>query len=288
MAYVKLLALLGSFLVVLICHTSAFAQMTVTYPLHAGDRWEYLLDVNSRVYTVKDLGDTLMAGGSTYAYLDDGIYSYYAYQRQSGNRVYWLTPCLTQEQLRYDFGLSVGDTVASIVDPADTLDIIFTSRDTVYIFGRDRRQWSFSFRFRHIVDGDEFHIITDSIGLTYLGQTFGAFTLRGAVLNGVTYGTVTTVNDQLQSSPVQFELCQNYPNPFNPSTSISFSIFQHAHVRLLVFNVLGQLIESLVDEDKQPGNYSVLWNANDVASGLYLYRILAEGLIQTKKAVLIR
>src|SRR5690348_10809331 len=125
MAYERFLASLSTFLVVVICNTGALAQMTVTYPLHAGDRWEYLLDVNSRVYTVNDLRDTAIAGRSTYAELDDGLYSHYAYQRQSENPVYRLTPYSTQEELRYDFALSVGDTVASIIDPADTLDIIF-------------------------------------------------------------------------------------------------------------------------------------------------------------------
>jgi hypothetical protein len=85
-----------------------------------------------------------------------------------------------------------------------------------------------------------------------------------------------------------FSLSQNYPDPFNPTTTISYTIPKQYHVRLQVFNLLGQLLTTLVEEDKMPGNYSVIWDAGHRPSGLYFYRMEAGNFVQVKKAVLKR
>ena len=105
------------------------------------------------------------------------------------------------------------------------------------------------------------------------------------------YGTHVAplaVPEANQLIPTSFALDQNYPNPFNPSTSISYSIPKRSHVRLQVYNLLGQLVQTIVDEDKQAGSHNATWNANDVANGLYFYRILAGEFIQSKKAVVLK
>ncbi len=86
----------------------------------------------------------------------------------------------------------------------------------------------------------------------------------------------------------QFELQQNYPNPFNPSATITFSIPQRSSVTLSVYNLLGQLVATLVDGERQPGSYSVLWDAGSLPSGMYFYRIEAGRYVETKKMVLLR
>jgi hypothetical protein len=88
--------------------------------------------------------------------------------------------------------------------------------------------------------------------------------------------------------PLEHTLQECYPNPFNPSTSISFTIPNHEHVRLQVFNLLGQLITTLVNQDKEPGTYSVTWDASANSSGLYFYRMTAGEFLQTRKAILLR
>jgi photosystem II stability/assembly factor-like uncharacterized protein len=88
--------------------------------------------------------------------------------------------------------------------------------------------------------------------------------------------------------PTTYALEQNYPNPFNPSSSISFTIPNHEHVRIQVFNLLGQLITTLVNQDKEPGTYSVTWDASTRSSGLYFYRMTAGEFVQTRKAILLR
>ncbi|HMD14491.1 MAG TPA: T9SS type A sorting domain-containing protein, partial [Bacteroidota bacterium] len=75
--------------------------------------------------------------------------------------------------------------------------------------------------------------------------------------------------------PTAFELHQNYPNPFNPVTVLSFDLPVSAHVRLTIYNTLGQVVRILVDEDQDAGYKSASWNAANVASGLYFYRLEA-------------
>ncbi len=88
--------------------------------------------------------------------------------------------------------------------------------------------------------------------------------------------------------PVNFVLSQNYPNPFNPVTTIKYSIPKSAKVELYVFNSLGQKVAELVNENKESGNYSVQFNASNLASGVYFYRILSGEFSQTRKLILLK
>jgi len=85
----------------------------------------------------------------------------------------------------------------------------------------------------------------------------------------------------------KFDLFQNYPNPFNPSTTIGYSLPKTANVSLKVFNTLGQEVAALVNELRSPGYYKVQWNASNVTSGIYFYRLQAGEFVETKKMVLL-
>jgi aminopeptidase N len=100
---------------------------------------------------------------------------------------------------------------------------------------------------------------------------------------------VVAVNEKpSQTLPDRFALEQNYPNPFNPSTRISFTIPHSSFVILKVFDVLGREVATLVNEEMRPGYYQVDWDANDVPSGVYFYRLSAGSFTQTMKALLTR
>ncbi|MGB2958622.1 MAG: T9SS type A sorting domain-containing protein, partial [Bacteroidota bacterium] len=86
--------------------------------------------------------------------------------------------------------------------------------------------------------------------------------------------------------PSAFSLAQNYPNPFNPETSISYALPVDTRVTLSVFNALGQEVANLVDGEMLAGVHSVKWNASGLASGVYFYRIAAEGFVETKRLIL--
>lgn len=94
--------------------------------------------------------------------------------------------------------------------------------------------------------------------------------------------------DKNSEIPTEYVLSQNYPNPFNPATKINFSLKENSHVRLEVFNTLGEKIETLVDEYKNKGNYIVDFNGSKLNSGVYLYRITTGNFEKTMKMLLIK
>lgn len=90
------------------------------------------------------------------------------------------------------------------------------------------------------------------------------------------------------NSPTQFSLSQNYPNPFNPATTISYLITESNNVELKIFDYLGREVITLVNEYKNPGNYSTHFNAGGLASGIYFYKIQAGKNIAVKKMLLLK
>jgi len=99
--------------------------------------------------------------------------------------------------------------------------------------------------------------------------------------------TITSV-DNLNQIPTSYSLLQNYPNPFNPTTNIKYSITKESHVSLKVFDVLGREVENLVNTKQVAGSYQVNFNASKLASGVYIYRIIAGDYIQSMKMMLIK
>jgi hypothetical protein len=98
---------------------------------------------------------------------------------------------------------------------------------------------------------------------------------------------ITNVNDQ-QASPSEFQLSQNYPNPFNPSTKIKYSIPQSSNVELKIYDLLGNEMETLVNEEKVVGTYEIKWYAQNLPSGVYFYQLKAGQFIETKKMLLLK
>ncbi len=97
----------------------------------------------------------------------------------------------------------------------------------------------------------------------------------------------TSVEDE-NNSPSDFVLYQNYPNPFNPATVIKYNIPYQANVSLRVYDMLGNEITTLVNESKSAGDYEAVFNADNLSSGIYFYKLIAGDVVQTKKMVLIR
>jgi len=83
-------------------------------------------------------------------------------------------------------------------------------------------------------------------------------------------------------------LSQNYPNPFNPKTRIEFTIPQKQMVSLRVFNILGELIGDLINEEKESGSYSVTFDASNLSSGIYIYRLETPDFIDLRKMTLLK
>jgi len=102
----------------------------------------------------------------------------------------------------------------------------------------------------------------------------------------LTRGTATSIEEDLM--PKTFELSQNFPNPFNPSTQIRYAVPQISEVRLDVYNMIGQRVATLVNEEKLPGNYSIDFDASTLSSGIYFYRLQAGSVQLTRKMMLVK
>ena len=100
--------------------------------------------------------------------------------------------------------------------------------------------------------------------------------------------SVTDVEDKSKVKPVGFSLEQNYPNPFNPSTVIHYSVLTNALVVLKVFDVLGNEVETLVNKNQTAGQYSLIFNAKNYPSGIYVYTLRSGNSMLSKKMILVK
>ena len=108
------------------------------------------------------------------------------------------------------------------------------------------------------------------------------------VLYNLGSGTVGIQDQEIEEIPTAFLLSQNYPNPFNPSTTIKYSIPNTGLVSLSVCNILGEQVKTLINQEMPAGNHTVQFNASNLASGIYLYKLQAGNFIETKKMILIK
>ncbi len=150
----------------------------------------------------------------------------------------------------------------------------FTTRENCYFPYADGVPWS-------IIASD-----FDLDGRTDIAITSTSDSLY--VLYNLGGGTVGIKDLDNEEIPVAFSLAQNFPNPFNPTTTIQFSLPQAGNISLKIFNLLGEEVKTLVNDFKQSGKHSVQFNANNLASGIYFYRIQAGNFVETKKMILIK
>ncbi len=132
-------------------------------------------------------------------------------------------------------------------------------------------------------------------GLTHFHVTSLAispvsFLFAGTDSGGIFRSTnpIVSVSEEPMGRPVSCRLFQNYPNPFNPVTSIKFRIQNSEFTTLKVFDLLGRELTTLVNEIKDPGSYTVRWNASGQPSGVYLYRLQAGNFVQTKRMIVLK
>jgi hypothetical protein len=92
----------------------------------------------------------------------------------------------------------------------------------------------------------------------------------------------------VETEPSTYVLNQNYPNPFNPTTTIQYYIPQLSWVKLAVYNLIGQEVQILVDEEKAAGSYEIDFNASNLTSGIYFYKLQSVNFVETRKMVLLK
>jgi ligand-binding sensor domain-containing protein len=138
-----------------------------------------------------------------------------------------------------------------------------------------------------LTSNDIFCLSTDSYNNLWIGSYTPYDTLPGglAVYNENGVVNISRENDYKTDGYI---LGQNYPNPFNSATEIQYSLLNRSKVTLKVYDILGNELKTLVNEEKDQGVYTINFDANNLASGLYLYRLQAGDFVQTKKMILMK
>jgi hypothetical protein len=128
-----------------------------------------------------------------------------------------------------------------------------------------------------------------AIGQSFVGSFQQANTqiLSGFLAEAQVRGNVVSVGEQ-PVVPLVYALMQNYPNPFNPTTLIQYTVPERIHVSLKVYNVLGQEVALLVNEEKTAGRYDARFDAKNLSSGAYFYLLRAGSFVQLRKLMLLK
>lgn len=271
------------------------------FPLHINDLWQYR-DENNKLAIQRVVGDTII-NGERYFLLIHSL-------KSSGGGITRIDSLLRIVNDGYGsdspiYRLAEKDSsVWPIVEtfwglPTHQPLARFNGITTAGIFGAQREIMHFDFG----------GIITDPPNDTLWG--FGAllangigiiqeqyyegeyYILQGAIIDSVQYGTIVSVEEFIETVPVQFVLFQNYPNLFNPTTAISYQVSVVSNVSLKVYDVLGREVMILVDGMKEAGYYTVSFDGSKLSSGIYFVRFIAQSnegksFIQTRKLLLMK
>jgi len=128
-------------------------------------------------------------------------------------------------------------------------------------------------------------------GVTYIwrvrARNAGGYSPWSTVSQFTTF-SVSTPTEDTPEVPDVAELHQNYPNPFNPTTTIAFELPSTSGVTLTIYDLMGREVDVLISETLSAGRHEVRWDARDLASGLYLYRLIAGSYVKAKTLSLIK
>ncbi len=152
--------------------------------------------------------------------------------------------------------------------------------------------WSVRYNSSGNIDDEASIVRVDSLGKVYVGGT-SAFLGNLKAITFIKYNQPVGVQPISSSIPKNFYLYQNYPNPFNPTTKIKFSLPNPSEggeqdVRLIIYDVLGNEIATLVNQRFKPGTFEVEWDGSNYSSGIYFYKLQTADYTETKRMVLIK
>lgn len=281
-------------LVILFITSSIIAQSHAEYyPLQIGNKWFYETtnyDSGSTptvtYYSKEVIGDTVMDNGIKYYVVHD-----------NGSTQYERYDTLTNEIKYYSMGSK------PVIDVS--LYSLNYKKDSTVVWKSTYNPWiTFQISFKQQASSDTSFINIYAEGLTsqfvsfkkYIGiNNFGDSydfgdnnsNLIGYRINGKEWGHLTSVNVNNIINP-EYRLEQNYPNPFNPVTTIVYEIPVYSHVKIIVYNSLGEAVRILQNKYLSPGNYKLNFNAGNLASGVYFYQLLTDDKVLTKKLLLIK
>jgi hypothetical protein len=150
--------------------------------------------------------------------------------------------------------------------------------DTFYFKGKYKERWEGCPSLTS--DGKTMYFAADYYGKQMIFKSHMLIDENGNRVTGITY--------QENNKPDKIELSQSYPNPFNSSTAISYQLPINYFFTLRIYDILGREVETLVNEEKKAGSYTIKFNANKLSSGIYFYQLMTKDQVITKKMILMK
>ena len=270
----------------------SFAQEPLSYfPNSIGDRWDYdywngyFFEFYSTLLTRDSVGND----NTKYLFYDNENEP--EYKVDTSYNVFWLPYTLGNDYLIYKLSADSGEAWFNPTFP----EWGWVARiDTGYVFSNLTPIKVFQYGPVHPDSTPTPYVLKErwlasDYGLIYeWEEPWLYYSLKGCVIDGDTFGIITSVEFLEYKIPEEFSLKQNYPNPFNPNTIIDFSIPAYGFVKVVVYDALGRKVKELLNQELSAGNYSVDFNASDLSSGVYYYRLSTKEFIQMKKSVLLK
>ena len=235
-----------------------------------GTNFKIMLQVNTDSESSKMGGATfVMKYDTTHLAFPDSPIEGTDYTFSNFNLGYYDTATVTQP-VKGELWLNIdltSDNHGTLVqmDPGWTNLVVLTFTSS-QVVSNDLVSWKTNSRFWHVYDEDN----TSSWG-------------KGS------FGMVTVINENNTSAdPFTYSLSQNFPNPFNPATMIQYNVPERSIVKLTVYNIIGEEVRVLAEGEKEAGFYTVNFKANDLPSGVYIYRLNAGSFVETRKMILLK
>jgi len=281
-------------LLLFICLPKTFSQNY--YPLSVSNKWYYESStVAHKEFFVEK--DTLLSNGNKYFKLNKPDLLGGQYLRVDSEYVYYYDQNDNKEAAFFKINGEVGDYTEPFLLDYGKVEI--TSIETTFVFGVYTKIISYdlhSWALTQIKLSEKFGIIK---ALFYNDPPnpwpWYIYDITGCKISDTTYGTLVSINakEELIS---EFNLYQNYPNPFNPTTKISFTIpnvvdalnASTTFVSLIVYDILGREIPTLINKENLTGYNEVEFDASNLSSGVYFYRLSFGEYSMTKKMLLIK
>ncbi len=258
------------------------------FPLEVGNRWDYNVEIHSPgghisydTLSILITENKILSNGMEYYVFSPSLPMWFPvsiHAREEDNKIYVYLEEDSTDCFSFRFDIAAG----SFYFNCNNYQVNVFSIDTVLFWGTsDIHQLQ-----------DIFYAFSEHFGIyDYYepGLVPKYYYLSGCIISGITYGNLlVSVDETGPVLPTKFSLSQNYPNPFNPSTKIKYAVSSRQFVTLKVYDVLGNEIATLVNEEKPAGSYEVEFIAKDFPSGVYFYQLKAGTFMQTKKMILLR
>lgn len=272
------------------------------FPLEVGNTWQYeyghMLSTERDTFSISVIKDTLMPNESLYYELSQPIDKGgldFRFVRADSNGIYFYDQSSLKDELVYNLFAEIDEPyiIGYYSDYGAAIRVWLTQKDTMMIFGFPSLVYHFELD----------NLVPFSLNFSHKFGPIFSYTahhepyvqsLIGCKIGGVIYGTLVDVKKE-EEIPTEFMLYQNYPNPFNPTTTINFTItgvgdenFRPLQTQLIIYDILGREVKTLLNEQLQSGSYEIKFNAEDLPSGIYYYRLTAGEFSDTKKMVLLR